>query len=293
MVTVAFEGTNTLSIDGVFDLREGRPLPDNGTIMDLSAIRESVKLSDDIDDELFIPERVVVRGEMEMAFQELLQRSYPLLIFSGSAGIGKSVLLFLVVLYRVWKNDAKAIYFRMIDDGEELGSALALQKLCNRSVEVHFARNLRRSNTPLDTYYNPLREALEHMDGAPRRTSSKLVAAVDGPTSEELIKYSKLTYGCTSGPGFRIKHQNMNSVDNVVMSAWTKDSIESSVISLLDLDAEEENDNSDHFFDRDLLDEINYVNGGRIRGFVEGYLAGIPQQKQFVDRTIARISKAQ
>lgn len=125
------------------------------------------------------------------------------------------MLLRLVVLYRVWKDEKKAIYFRMIDDTEELCSAFALQKLSNGSVEVRFARSLLRSllrsNSPLDTYYNPLREAFEHIEGAPRRASSKLVAAVGGPKSDELIKYSKLTYVCTSGAGFRIRHQNMNT----------------------------------------------------------------------------------
>ena len=103
---INFEGTKNWSIDGVFDTHKDRHLPANGTIMDLTVIREGVKLScGDGDEPLefdFIPELLFVRGDMEEAFKELLreQQAFPSVIFSGSAGIGKSVLVFLVVLYR-------------------------------------------------------------------------------------------------------------------------------------------------------------------------------------------------
>ena len=105
----------------------------------------------------------------------------------------------------------------------------------------------------MNDYYNPLRAAFEHIEGAPRKTSKKLVAAVDGPKSENLITYSLLTYGCTSGAGFRIRHQNMNTVTNVVMGAWTRASIESAVITFLALDPDEDDEQSENYFDPELF----------------------------------------
>lgn len=288
---LAFEGTAFLSVGGLFDTVVGRHLPENGTVMDVSFIRNSLKVSDG-DEPLevdFIPERLFIRQEMETGFNELLQQSRAV-IFSGSAGIGKSVLLFLIVMYRVWKNDEKAIYYRMVDDPAEFISAFAMQRCSDGKIEVQFARNLLRS--PVIDYYNSLREAFEHIPGAPRRTSSKLLAAVDGPKSEEFVNYSKLKYGCTSGAGFRIKHQNINTIVNVVMGAWTRDALKSAVILLLHLDTDEDDENSENFFDYALFDEIYYVNGGRIRGFVQGYEKSEPQ-KEFADLTVSRISQGQ
>lgn len=61
----------------------------------------------------FLPNKIFVREEMETAFRELLiNGSDVCTVFSGSPGIGKSVLTFLLVLYSVWKNNEKAVYIR-------------------------------------------------------------------------------------------------------------------------------------------------------------------------------------
>lgn len=43
---------------------------------------------------------------------------------------------------RVWKNDEKAIYFRMVDDPGESVSAFAMMRCSDGNIEDRFARNL-------------------------------------------------------------------------------------------------------------------------------------------------------
>lgn len=106
-----------------------RFLPPNGTVVDLTFLRNALRPKDDEDFvEQFLPARIFIREEMETAFKELINNgSNTTTVFSGSPGIGKSVLLFLVVLYRVANRRERAVYIRRTDESAELVSMFVME----------------------------------------------------------------------------------------------------------------------------------------------------------------------
>lgn len=199
--------------DGFFGSGDSRKLPENGDSMDLtflvSVLRPGGAAFKD-----FLPNKIFVREEMETAFRELLNNGSDVCtVFSGSPGIGKSVLTFLLVLYSVWKNNEKAVYIRHVEESSELVSVFAMHRLENGLVQIRFDRELSRAlNIPI--LYDTLRGSFEGV-----KWTSRMVAAVDGPPSTQLTNYSKVTIGCTCGAGIRIKDHMVGLTFNVVMGA--------------------------------------------------------------------------
>ena len=106
-----------------------RFLPANGTIVDLTFLHNALRPNDDdAFVEQFLPARICIRKEMENAFKELIKNgSNTTTVFSGSPGMGKSVLMFLVVLYRVANRRERAVYIRRTDESAELVSMFAME----------------------------------------------------------------------------------------------------------------------------------------------------------------------
>lgn len=270
--------------------QNGRFLPDNGTVVELEFLRQAFKPKDNDEFvERLIPERIFIREEMETSFKELLSNGVDTLtVFSGSPGIGKSILMFLVVLYRVAVRHERVIYMRRVDNCIELMSEFSMEYNYSTSkVDVRFTREASRS-IDMAVEHDNLRKAFEP---EVRWTSPTIVDAVDGPKSTEFTRFSKLTYGCTSGPGIDIKHHMVDTTFNVVMSAWTKEILQNAIITTLKLDPKEEEEKSDKYFDVEKFDGVYFVNGGRIRGFQASYEGKI--DTTFAEQLVSRISAQQ
>mmetsp|Transcript_2874 Transcript_2874/g.8057 ORF Transcript_2874/g.8057 Transcript_2874/m.8057 type:complete len:308 (+) Transcript_2874:546-1469(+) len=78
---------------------------------------------------------------------------------------------------------------------------------------------------------------------------------------------------------------------NVVMGAWTKESLQDAIIAALRLDPQEEDDKSDKYFDIEKFDAVYFVHGGRIRGFQTSCQGEI--DTTFADQVVSRISVQQ
>jgi len=266
-----------------------RFLPPNGEILSLAFLRDALQPRDKGDFvERFIPEQIFIREEMENAFRELLNNGYDTLtVFSGSPGIGKSILMFLVVLYRVAHRHERAIYLRRTDETAELVSFFAMEyNNDDHMVRIRFNREGRRGiDTSLEN--DNLRDSFEGV----KWSSPSIVDAVDGPKSPELTRFSKLTYGCTSGVGITIKHHMAKSTFNVVMSGWKKEDLERALIAEMSLDPTVTDEASPQYYDGEKFESVYFVTGGRIRGFRDSYEGDI--DTSFADQVVTRISKQQ
>jgi hypothetical protein len=74
--------------------------------------------------DMFFPKSIYVRKEMCEVFKELIKSDRKRKqIMIGSPGVGKSILLFLVALYRTLYEDKPGCFIRKARDSEELTSA--------------------------------------------------------------------------------------------------------------------------------------------------------------------------
>lgn len=270
--------------------QNGRFLPDNGTVMELEYLRLAFQpAGNDSFVERLIPERIVIREEMETSFKELLSNGNDTTtVFSGSPGVGKSILMFLVVLYRAAVRHEPAIYMRRTDNNKELMSEFAMKyNVSTSKLDVRFTREASRS-IDMAVEHDNLRKAFQP---AVRWTNPTIVDAVDGPKSHEFTRFSLLSYGCTSGAGINIKHHMAESTFNVVMGAWTEESLQIAIVASLSLDLGEEDEKSNKYFDTEKFDAVYFVNGGRIRGFQASYEGNI--STEFADQVVSRVSKQQ
>jgi hypothetical protein len=266
----------------------GRYLPPNGRMLDLSFLQQALRPTDSEDFvEVFIPQKIYIRQEMEKAFQELVYRGpNTTTVFSGSPGVGKSILMFLIVLYRAAKKGDKVTYIRCTDDSSELISAFVMEYKSANLVHVRFNREIpRRINVPAEN--DKLRGSFRGL----KWTNPRIVNAVDGPKSPEFHKFSKMTYGCTSGAGIQIKHHMSKSTTNVVMGGWKKLTLARAIIAELDLDPQVTDEESTKYFDRQKFGDVYFVTGGRIRGFREFYEGEI--DTEFADQIVTRVSNDQ
>lgn len=268
-----------------------RFLPQAGSLMDLAVIREFFAPKDGDNygfEELFFPKCIFVREEMETAFKELLHNgNNTLSVFSGSPGIGKSLVMFLVILYRATVKHEKTLYVRRTDLGHELVSCIVFDyNKEENNVRVRFTRIVDREQ-PLTTVYRHMRSSFEGV----HYLHPSIVAAVDGPKSPEFNNFSRLNYGCTSGGGIKIFDHTVGYTFNIVMGGWKREDLET-VVALLDQDFTDEEGQQTRAFDSEKFDATYFVRGGRIRRFYEAYLS-INIDTSFEDEVVARISRAQ
>ena len=278
--------------DTLFSNERNRILPPNGTRVSLDFLRTNLRGGEQRDQEMFFPSHIFVRQEMETAFRELAFRGTDTTsILSGSPGIGKSVLMFLVVVYQVVHTDMKAVYVRFVEDPQEPVSKFLIQRQADGSVEVRYTRKGDRSGNIASEYF-ALRGEFDNLE----IDDPKIIGAVDGPKSDQFTRYTYLNYGCTSGCGIRIKHHMAAATFNVVMGAWTVESLRSVVALEYDLDQNETDQNSTKYFDNEAFDAVYFVKGGRIRGFFSAFASfratGVVDTS-FEDQVVARVSGGQ
>ena len=276
--------------EGDSNVNGNRILPPNGATLELGWLRSALQPKKNVAGlvEELIPERIIIREEMETAFKELLHNGYnTLTVFSGSPGIGKSILLFLVALYRVVTKNDKVVYLRRADDTDELVSIFAMEYKENH-VFIRFSREVSRTLDAAVKY-----ESLRYCFDGVSWTDPSIVGVADGPKSPEFSRFSKLTYGCTSGGGIRIKHHMVGKTFNVAMGGWKKEDLETAIVTQLKLDPTETNPESTQFFDQEKFDAVYFVHGGRIRGFLQSYQSQDGVDTTFADSVVARVSKQQ
>lgn len=270
----------------LFNANPPRILPPNGTRVSLDFLRRSLD-GDQQRGELFFPRHIFVREEMETAFRELIHNGTDTTtIFSGTPGIGKSILMFLVVLHKVVHDDLKAVYIRFVEDPKELVSKFLMQRQQNGSIDIRYTRKGERQVDSAAEYV-ALRKAFEGLEW----DDLSILGAVDGPKSDQFTRYSLINYGCTSGSGIRIAHHMAGRTFNVVMGAWTVDALRTVVAAEYELDLTETDENSPRYFDREKFDAVYFVKGGRIRGFLAAYKGEV--DTTFEDQVVKRISRSQ
>jgi hypothetical protein len=91
-----------------------RTLPAEGSVIDLTSLKAALRPKEEPRfDETFIPDRIYMRAEMQQLFRELVSDAMYMKVFSGSPGIGKSILLFLVAIFRTWTEENRKVLYEV------------------------------------------------------------------------------------------------------------------------------------------------------------------------------------
>jgi hypothetical protein len=264
--------------------------PDVGTVMDLRSLRNALFPANEPDFvESFIPPSLYVRSEMRQAFAELIPDLVYTKVFSGSPGIGKSILLILVAIYRAWTEDNRKItYLRYTKSTAEDATVFAMQRVAPGFVEIRFNRFIRKKFVPELMAFG--RSTLSFMPAFPDNHVD-LRAFVDGPTTQQAYRYGGCRYFCTSGSGMKVTNELNGTVENIVMGGWLRDSMKSAIAAQFNLQLEPHlQEGAEGYFNEDLFDEIDFVTGGRIRDVMNYYAAG-KVSTEWADSAVNRISK--
>jgi hypothetical protein len=227
-----------IKVDSLFELQEGRfqLQEDTEGFLDLSCL-DAFRQEDDTNTtartktmpSFFVPKKIYVRPEMQLMFNGLLTKSNPAenkTILTGSPGIGKSVLLFLVALrYQLLsevKDNFKVAYIRKVDDEPAVSLFLMEPGDQPSTVRVVFSRAIRKEDyASLFEMWNEFRgytEALEAED---------YLEFIDGPRHHEKLDLinNDFRFLCTSG-GYPPRHQSeIMSTEVKILSGWAEDTI--------------------------------------------------------------------
>ena len=190
--------------------------------MDLSVLQTA--LLPRVGAERFLPPQIYIREEMEQAAKEILANgSTTLTVFSGTPGIGKSIVSFLLTLFKVWNRLVdSAIYLRHVEGTGELTSAFFMTRNENGSIKIRFNRDIEFDNTTrnLPSTFIEMKAYGMHL------SEDKFFVVVDRPKSDAYHDLKQLNLGCTSGGGMRLKSSFAGETFNVVMGAWKKETLE-------------------------------------------------------------------
>lgn len=122
-------------------IESGSFLKESGGTIDLQEVLRPVFA----DGDTFFPKAVYVREEMCLVFAELIKSDRKRKqILIGSPGVGKSVLLFLVAMYRTLKENKPGCFIRKTRDTEELTSVFFFKRKFDNStiMEIHYNREV-------------------------------------------------------------------------------------------------------------------------------------------------------
>lgn len=245
--------------------------------------------------EEFFPETLYVRKEMCEVFGELTKsdrKQQQILI--GSPGVGKSVLLFLVALYRVLSDGIPAIFVRKPKNAQELTSVFYMKKLDNSSIRFFYDRNVERRVTVYDAFSFILSkyENIHTKAVVPIRDDAFLLY-IDGLHEGDAELGDPHHYLSTSGGHDAPQGEFARKASLVVLGGWSEASLEAGLeklsINLLDSEiypdlndggekgesnqpgaedakmADGDDDGGEDAKKKSILNEIFYHTGGRIR----------------------------
>ena len=266
--------------------------PPVGTVLNLYAVLKDLSA----EKEFFLSRQLYVRNEMEQLFREMQMREAARShIVTGSPGIGKSLVFFLVAIFRAAKEQKRMFYFRCTANAQEDASSFFLEKGTEEnSVHVHFTRTIEKVN---ETNISPpglFKKALFDLSLEGQSTRD-LVIMIDGVEPSLYNSFGRIFSLCTSGGGIRITsemwagetnfHADYDptpSVTNIVMGAWSFDDLKMAVKRC--------RDDAGMPFDDELFENIYFVTGGRIRDALIMY-----NSKQviteYANRNVQRVSK--
>lgn len=282
--------TCSIDVSTLFPKGEFAPV---GTVLNLYAALSGLAAKR----EFFLSRQIYVRHEMEQLFREMQTREAARShIVSGSPGIGKSLVFFLVAIFRAATKEERVFYFRCTANAQEDASAFCLEKGSEEnSVKINFTRSIEKKpdHTPGGLYNN----AWDDLSLEGQLTNADdCVIMIDGVEPSLYNSFGPIYSLCTSGGGIRITsemragerdfHDDYDptpSVTNIVMGAWSFDDLKVAVSRC-------RRDAGGTPFDDELFEDIYFVTGGRIRDAVDMY-----NSKQVVtkdaDQIVERVSK--
>jgi hypothetical protein len=274
--------------------------------------------------DLFFPESIYVRKEMCEVFKELIKsdrKQRQILI--GSPGVGKSILLFLVALYRTLYGGSPGCFVRKTKDPQELSSVFLMKKMDEKEDgRTHITINYSRAVDPDEKVKDLLKHALHvHGDIEPRDAlaavaRNDVILYIDGAHEGDADLSIPHHYLSTSG-GFETPvGESARSSTLVVLCGWQKVVLGKALESTSDMltrktdgTADEDVDGAhsdaanfgsiegleadlDAAFSEETLEDIFYHTGGRIReafGYAREPYLWMAEKKATIDR----ISKEQ
>jgi hypothetical protein len=218
--------------------------------------------------EKFLPESIYVRKEMCDVFAELTrEKRDEKQILIGSPGVGKSILLFLVALYRALTEDKPCCFIRKTRYSHELTSVFVFVK--NTSAEagtltVYYNRSVSKSKTP--------ESILGEMSGQfPIALWSIIVGDVllflDGLHEGDTDLLLPHHYLSTSG-GHDTPQGEASVSSLVVLGGWQKEALIKGfrcAVPRPDIRLAGTNETEGEDKESQLMDDIFYHTGGRIR----------------------------
>ncbi|KAL3906120.1 MAG: hypothetical protein SGILL_009402 [Bacillariaceae sp.] len=259
----------------------GRVLNLYAALKDLSAERE-----------FFLSRQIFVRSEMEQLFREMQNGGARSHIVSGSPGIGKSLVFFLVAIFQAAKKGERVLYFRCTANDQEAASTFLLEKGSEENlVNVHFTRTIDKMAKDIPAIF---REVLGDMS-LQGRSANNCMRMIDGVAPSLYNSFGVIYSLCASGGGIRITsemragerhfhadYDSTRSMTNIVMGAWSFNDLKVAVDRC-------RKDAGRSFCD-ELFESIYFVTGGRIRDAIDMY------DKQQVstgdaDEIVGRVSK--
>ncbi|KAL3918165.1 MAG: hypothetical protein SGILL_004369 [Bacillariaceae sp.] len=287
--SLQLSGSATFDVATLFPSDE---FPNVGSTIDLTALVAELQPPASPEFvERFLPLKLFVRTEMRDVFNELrVERPWDCKVLSGSPGVGKSILLFLVALFRAKTEPTVSIgYMRHVDDPGELLSAFIMKGRTGESlVDISFDRELQKNMLPYQNY-----SRMQHSFPSLTFKDPTIRLFVDGPKVDDTFSlYSSVKYFCTSGKGVRIKNHMRKTVTNIVLGGWKLEDLKSAVAANFSLQLNDDDETHATYFNTEQFDQIYFVVGGRIRDFMSSY-ADREVSTFWADEQVDRLSSGQ
>lgn len=175
-----------------------------------------------------MPERIFVRSEMQAMFSDLLTKATPeenKRVLTGSAGIGKSVLFFLVALrfQLLPENSTKKVSFiRKVKELDNIALYLMEPGEQPSTIRVVFSHTMDKADYPSNF------ELWKTVRGYTKALkTSDYKAFVDGPTHTETMDLLNMSFRffCTSGGYPTVSQAEIMTTIVSILTGWKEDAI--------------------------------------------------------------------
>ena len=181
--------------------------------------------------EQFFPKNsIYIRKEMCEVFQELTKMDRKLRqVLIGSPGVGKSVLIFLVALYRALYEEKPVCFIRKTRDVGEFTSVFFMRKKDksdkeNKEITIRYSRILQGNLGVDDVLADVLQKhmAINRSDAQVHVMSNNVLLFIDGLHEGDQDLYLPHHYLATSGGHDVPQGESATSSALVVLSGWEK-----------------------------------------------------------------------
>jgi hypothetical protein len=195
-----------------------------GSCLDLAFLKPIVA-PDGI--ERFFPAelRMFMRQEMVHVFKELVKKNRKQRqVLIGSPGVGKSLLSFLVALYRVFKEGKVAVYIRKTSNTQEPTSVFFMTKNIDGSISIRSNRLVKRKLLVEDLLEDVLGECagIASSDCLANLMQDEVLLFLDGLHEGDSELQIPHHYLATSGGHGSIVGESAKLATLVVLGGWQK-----------------------------------------------------------------------